>query len=1149
MGTVFDPQGSVVPDAVVTVVNAATQIKNATKARGDGSFEVPSLPIGTYYVEVEKEGFEEAVTQQQKLEINQSLQFQVILTLGATTQTVTVEAAVSAVEIANPTVGDTVTGETIQEAPLNGRDTLGLALLQPGVTEADPDYGGAGALSGSHRLSGAFSVAGGRPDSITFLLDGGLNNSLINNEVVLNPNPDSIAEFRILTSNYTAEYGRNGSGIISVVTKSGTNQLHGSAFDFVRNTDFDANSYFNLQEGLPRDDLKRHQFGGTFGGPIEIPHALDGKDRFFFFVAYQGQRQTQSLVQSEITTFTPAELGGNFSGDPVAGPNVASFLQANPYFQSNPALASEGVIDPTKINPVSAKYIALGLIPTSPTGLVSSQGTEKDNSNELTGKLDFRISPKDTLAITIGGSREGTLEPFSPPTLSFVYGSNAPGFPYSGATNNYFANIAYTRIISADMLNEFRVTAQRSYTLTAKPAATLPTPAKLGFGITPDLPTGPPALSFDSGLDLGFNYVGPTTGANDTYAFSDALTWVKGRNTWKFGGGFSAYQNNELYDFYGSGIFSFIGDGGSGSGSSFADFLLGIPSFLFQGPDAANNIRSKATYGFLQDEWRVKSKLTLTLGVRYEYNTPKLDTAGRSFSVIPGLQSTRFPNAPVGLVFPGDKGAPRGVNFPDKDNFAPRIGFAWAPGNGKTSIRGGFGVFYDVLKGEDNLQFNGAPPFYSEASANGGNLYPSVGPGSGQVPYFADPWLTADGGINPFPSKPPAANVDFVTSGFMPYNNGFALYVVDPHLHTPYTYQYNLSVQHELANNLIMEASYVGSSSKGLTAVVDRNPFVLGTFNRVLNLAPQSNGEINSFCAGLDKGECPFGTVPEFTNVGFASYNSLEASLTKRLADSRRFGSTSFTLSYTYGHNIDDTSGFRQNRENNVGQVPAYAVRSFRASSDFDITNRIVLSGGWDLPIDRAWSSGPQWLLKSWSLAPIFSWRTGFPLSIPAQLYGGFASIDTPGPSAAGDPAIANAIFASGFKSIPLENPRTNANVYFNPAAFTTAQSSDTAGNCSAIAPNEFPSDAQAVNCPSLRTYGLPRNFFRAPGRTNLDLALAKKVAIRENLQGEFRVEAFNLFNHAEFQNPDTIIFSGTFGQVTKTYDPRIIQLALRLSF
>jgi len=278
--------------------------------------------------------------------------------VGSTREEVLVESQISGVETVNPTLGQSITSRPIVNMPLNGRNVLDLALLQPGVTEDNPSDGGAG----------TFNVAGGRADSITYLLDGGLNNDLLDNGVVLNPNPDSIAEFRILTSNYTAEYGRNGAGVISVVTKSGTNQFHGSAFEFARNTDFDANSYFNIQEGLPRNDLKRHQFGATFGGPIEIPHLVNGKGRFFFFVSYQGQRQTQAEVESDITTFTPAELNsGDFSqaiplgGTTVGGltctvsagcpdPNVVAFLQANPYFSSSTD-AAKGIID--NINPVA----------------------------------------------------------------------------------------------------------------------------------------------------------------------------------------------------------------------------------------------------------------------------------------------------------------------------------------------------------------------------------------------------------------------------------------------------------------------------------------------------------------------------------------------------------------------------------------------------------------------------------------------------------------------------------------------------------------------------------------------------------------------------------------------------------------------------
>jgi hypothetical protein len=953
----------------------------------------------------------------------------------------------------------------------------------------------------------------------------------------LNPNPDTIAEFKILTSDYTAEYGRNGAGVISVVTKSGSNTLHGSAFDFVRNTDFDANSFFNIIDGLPPNDLKRHQFGGTVGGPITIPHIINGKDRFFFFFGYQGQRQTETQVKSQVTTFTPAELQGNFSqAGPNGGPdpNVAAFLQANPYFASPNGNAAQAIIDPTKINPVAANYIAAGLIPTSPTGLLTSDGTDRDNNNELTGKVDFLISSKDKLSATIGGFRNPEFAPFG------FNGANVPGYASLNQTNNYYLNIAYTRTFSSEKLNEFRATAQRHYFLGDKPATTLAPPSALGIGITPDLPNGPAILNWDSGLQIGFSPQGPRYEPGDTYAYSDTFTWVKGRNNWKFGGGFSAYQNNTVYDFYGDGYFFFLGpyaSGGIGSGNSFADFLLGIPNNLFEGPNAANDIRSKTTYAFLQDEWHVRSNLSLTLGLRYEYSTPKRDTEGRTFSIIPGDQSTRFPNAPLGLVFPGDKGAPEGVNFPDKDNFAPRIGFAWDPrNNGKTSIRGGFGIFYDVLKGEDNLQFNGAPPFYSET----GPFYATVGPGqSTTVPYLSQPWTSGGFAASPFPSTPPTSSTDFVNAGFLPLDLSGGIYFVDPHLHTPYTYQYNLSVQHEIARNLMAEVNYVGSSSKGLTALEDINPFVLGTQNRTLNLSQSPTSEIGTFCAdNYSAADCPFASEPEFANVSFANYNSLEASLTKQVGDSRFFGTTYFTFAYTYAHSIDTASGFR----NRTSQVPTYNIQQFRGPSDYDITHRISVSGDWDLPFDRSWASGPKWLLKGWALRPIFTWHTGFPLNVN----GGFTTDpSSPGPSGAGDGYLANAVFASGVTQLAIYDPKSNQ--------------SSLSGQCTSIRCAWYFNPNDLVPISSANTgYGLPRNFFRGPGLTNLDLTLAKTTQIYENLKAELRLDAFNVFNHTEFANPDTNIFSSTFGQIINTADngvtnapggPRILQVALRLAF
>jgi hypothetical protein len=1137
LGRVTDAQGAAIPKAHIAITNTATQIVYKTDSDSEGNYRVSALPIGSYVVTAEHDGFAKLAAEPRTLQINQEARMDLRLAVGAKTETVEVTGVGSNVETVNPTIGASVTSRPIVDMPLNGRDVLDLALLQPGVSEDNPD----------DDSPGHFNIGGGRSDSVTFLLDGGLNNDLMGNGVVLDPNPDTIEEFRILTSNYGAEYGRNGAGIISVVTKSGTNLYHGSAFDFVRNTDFDANSYFNNEDGFARNNLKRHEFGGTFGGPITFPHLLNGKDRYFFFVGYQGKRQTQDIV-SPTTAFTTAELNnGDFSQSPDAS-SIASFLLANPYFQPDPSLAAQAIIDTTRYDPATQAYIATGLVPSTANldnSLVEQAG-QTDNNNELTIKLDFNISAKDKLAVTIGGYRDTVIDPFAQ-TLNTV-----TGFPSKDKSNNYFLNFGYTHTFSPTLLNEFHAVVQRHNDTHDVPTTALPTGAALGFGIVSDLENGPPSMYFDNGLAFGTDPQGPAFLLGTTYAYTDALTWVKSRHTWKVGAGFSAYQNNTTYDFYGIGQFEFVGpydQGGIGTGDSFADFLLGLPNNFYEGANAANNLRSKAVYGFVQDEWRVTKNLTLTLGLRYEYNTPKLDTQGRSFSIVPGAQSSRFPNAPLGLVFPGDNGAPRGVNFPDKDNFAPRFGFAWDPtGKGKMSIRGGAGVFYDVLKGEDNLQFNGVPPYYSEQSAyySPGKPYKKKG-----APYFANPWTTAGFASDPFPSTAPTPISAFNTDPSSPfYGNslpfgGLGTYFVDPHLHTPYAYQYNLSFEKELARNLVAEFNYVGSSSKKLTSLVDVNPFLIpqdGSTPTTRPLNVTQNQSLTDFCTafaksgGYPKGSepsfCPFGNADEFGNVSFANFNSFEASLTKDNGSNRYIGNTYFTLGYTYGHSIDNSSGFR----NRSSQVPAYNRGIFRSASDFDLTHRIVFSGGWDLPFEQAWSEGPKRLTKGWSLYPIFSWRTGFPLNISSQLVDSFDPSD-PGPSGAGDSYLANAAFSPGYSRVTILDPKKNNNLYFDPATFTPLV------------------DAYA---PGTSGYGLPRNFFRGPHRTNFDLTLAKNTAIFERLNAELRVDAFNLLNHAEFNNPDTNIFSSTFGQITNTdvaslsaglHTERILQVALRLTF
>lgn len=1122
-GRVSDSAGAVISGATVELISMERGTTATEPTNNVGLFVFGSVQPGTYRMSVKSPGFKQADAQNLTVDVGSTLEQNFQLEIGSVQESITVEASEPLVNTVNATVSSVVTGPPIQDLPLNGRDTLQLALTQPGVTPQTIGAPGSTQALGGF-VGNGFSVAGGRSNSVTFMLDGGVNNTVSNSVATVDPNPDTIAEFRILTNNYSAEYGRSNGGIVNVVTKSGTNEIHGTAYDYLRNKDLNANNFFNQATPgnySPRPTLDRNQFGITAGGPLTIPKVVNGKDRFFWFFGYQGQRQNSVTVNPEVGTFTPAELQGNFS-QAANNAGIVQFLQAHPYYQPNPILAAQAIISPAAFDPIAKAFIAQEPIPTSATGVVTPNGIAQDNVDEFLGKTDFNITSNQRLSVTLVRHHEPTLNPFP--------AANVSGYPSLNTSDEYFGGIAYISVISPSLLNEAHFTSQRLLSVSGISPKPLPTSTALGINITPDLSDGPPTISFGvEGLNLGIASSSPGKYADTTYSWTDNLSWNTGRHNFKFGGQFAIVQNNGEFAYETNGSYTFsgpTGSGGIGTGNDLADFLLGLPNNYGQYPNAFSAAHGRQYAGFGQDEWRVRPNLTLTLGLRYEYDTPKYDPQEKNYFILPDKQSTKFPLAPEGLLFPCDPGAPcPGTYYPDKNNWAPRFGFAWDPfGKGRTSVRGGFGVFYDILNGQDVQWQNGTPPFYSASE-----LYFSSSeiPAYGPATFLSNPYGAA-GQVNPFPSKPLSSSTNFATAGFLPFGPSSVL--IDPNQRNPYTYGWNLTLQHSLGAGMAMQVGYVGSSSHKQIVNEDLDSFIPGTLTRPLNTQP-----------GLQYADA-YAQMSVDKSLGSSNYEGLLTSLTKRMGDNHGFGTTFFTAAYTYSKTMSDQDAYRTN-------ISSYNQHQFYAPSTINVPQRFVLSGGWELPFAHLWQSGPKRLTQGWSLYPIFSAQAGMPVDFSA----GISQTSTnPGPAGDGDPGLVRPDWLGG--SEEMLNPRNvetfivngrsvTGHFFFNPSSlYIPACFSSTA----------IPGSGEPGACPAA-TYGsLQRNTLVGPGLTNFDLSLEKKT----NLYGEraqllFRAEFFNVLNHTEFLGTvgQVSIRSSLIGQSTSTNPPRIGQLALKLVF
>src|SRR6204780_3446171 len=766
-GTVLDPSGAIVQAASVTAKQTETGLTRAVVTDRQGEYVLVELPIGHYQLEVQAKGFQKYLQQGISLDVNETATVAIHLKLGAETQQIEVSADAALVQSTGSSLGQTVMEREILDLPLDGRNFSQLGTLQPGVVPLTPGLLEAG---GPVRQNQAYAVDGQRPESNNFMIDGADNVSSVDGGFVVKPPIDAIAEFKILSHNANAEFGRNTGSTTNIVTRSGSNSFHGAAWEFLRNDAMDSSDYFTQR----LQPLKQNQFGATFGGPIF-------KDKTFFFGYYEGFRNRQGETVPA-TVPSVAEREGNFSEEAP----LINYLTGQPV--PNNQL--------TYIDPIATNVLPLFPLPNvGENGFIATQ-TLSENNDQFGLRMDHYLSRVDTLNFRYMFSAGPTTGPLSP------VGANVPGFPVGEDDRAQNVVAQETHVFSPNTIGVARFSYLRNKFLLDE-HLNHESPSDLGFEYEPTLASaaGPPFIQVGGYASVGDPIPGPRNTFQNTFGLSGSLSWIHGRHEFKFGGGYRRDQINALQGIATNGFFVFEGIPSYEDfiyNDGFANFLSGNPVvFLQGGGDFAREIRDRALDAYAQDNYKATSRLTLNLGLRYELPFPATENKNRMNLFVPGAQSRVLPTAPAGLLYPGDPGVPAGLIPTQKTAFAPRVGFAWDPrGDAKTVVSAAYGIFYEPFYNGEGGPLQdpvSSPPFLKTQQIS----FP--------VNSFAYPFYTP----NPFAQAFPEP---------------MTLLVVARNLHLPYAQDWNLNVQRSLGADWLLQIGYVGTTGVRLPRFIEGNP-------------------------------------------------------------------------------------------------------------------------------------------------------------------------------------------------------------------------------------------------------------------------------------------------------------------------------------